>query len=309
MSASAREQPSTSADVARRGEAGDGLGVPALPGFEVPDGPLCEADQRGGAAPGEVVRRVGEVERTAGVLDRGVGVPGDERERGAVHGDLRREASELRVVEHDCRRDVNGGVEPSLDAVEQRLDPGELAADHERTDKLDAQDRPGREQLVGKRREPSARGGLLSGSEHGRRGQLDQLGGPLEVMAGHGVGDRLGLIARRLVPGAGPPVQLVDPLGLFVGHSRPEHVGEEVVVAVPEAAIVERDEEEVRPIEPLEHRLPATATGDRIAQRPGEPVHDGGLEQEASDFLGLAFQHLLGEVVDDETVIAGEGRR
>ena len=103
-------------------------------------------------------------------------------------------------------------------------------------------------------------------------------------------------------------MQLVDSLGLLVQQSRPQHVGEEVVVAVPEAAIVERDEEEVGPIEPLEHRLPAAATGHGIAQRSGEPVHDRGLEQEAPDFIGLALEHLLGEVVDDEAVVAGEAR-
>ena len=278
------------ADVAGRGEAGHRLGVAAARGFEIPDRPVREPDQRGGAASAEVVGRLGEVERTVGVLDRPLGVPGDERERGAVHLHLRREAGELRVVEHDRRRRVDGGVEPSLDALQERLDPGDLTADHERTDELDAQHRSGREELVGQGREPPASGRLLPGLEHDRRGQLDELCGPLDVVAGHRVGDRLGLIARRLVPGARSPMQLVDPLGLLVQHPRPQHVGEEVVVAVPEAAIVERDEEEVRPIELLEHRLPAAATGHGIAQRPGEPVEDRGLEQEAPDLVGLALR-------------------
>ena len=130
--------------------------------------------------------------------------------------------------------------------------------------------------------------------------------GPLDVVAGHGVGDRLGRVAVPLVPVARPPVQLADPLGLLVEQPGPEHVGEEVVVAVPVPAIVERDEEEVRPIEPLEHRLPAAAAGDGVAQRPGEPIEDRGLEQEVADLVGLALEHLLGEVVDDEAVVAGE---
>ena len=126
-----------------------------------------------------------------------LGIPGDERERGAVHLHLRREVGELGVIEHDRRRRVDGRVEPSVDALQERLDPGDLTADHERTDQLDAQHRSGREELVRQRREPPASGRLLPGPEHDRRRQLDEPCGPLDVVAGHRVGDRLGPIARR----------------------------------------------------------------------------------------------------------------
>ena len=137
------------------------------------------------------------------------------------------------------------------------FDAGDLTADHPSARPVDAQHRPVGEELVGEGGEPATQRGLLPGLEHGGRRQLDEPCRPLDVVAGHRVGDRLGAVAGRLVPGAGPSVELVDPLGLLVEQPRPEHVGEEVVVAVPEAAIVERDEEQVRPVEPLEHRLAA----------------------------------------------------
>ena len=48
------------------------------------------------------------------------------------------------------------------------------------------------------------------------------------------------------------------------------------------------------------------AAGDGVAQRPGEPVEDGGAEQEVADLARLPGQHLVGQVVDDEPVAAGE---
>ena len=104
-------------------------------------------------------------------------------------------------------------------------------------------------------------------------------------------------------------MQLVDQLGFLVDQPGAEHVGEQVVIAVPVAAVVERDEEQVRPIELLERRPPAGSAGDRVAERAGQPVEHRGLQQERSDLFGLAVEHLLDEVVDDEAVVAGEVRR
>ena len=75
--------------------------------------------------------------------------------------------------------------------------------------------------------------------------------------AGQRVADRLGSFAVPLVPGARSPVQLMDAVGLLVKQMRAQHIGKEMVVAVPLAAVVERDQEQVRPIESLQHRLAA----------------------------------------------------
>ena len=87
----------------------------------------------------------------------------------------------------------------------------------------------------------------------------------VEVPAGQRVADRLGALAVLLVPVARPPVQVGHLVGLLVEQAGPQHVGEQVVVAVPLAAVVERDEEQVAAVERLEHapcrrRWPVTAS-------------------------------------------------
>ena len=107
---------------------------------------------------------------------------------------------------------------------------------------------------------------------------------------------------------AGPSVQVAEAIRLLVEEPGLEDVGEEVVVAVPLAAVVQRDQEEVVPVEGLEQGPAAGLAGDRVAQGAGHPVEDRGLQQERLDVLGLALQHLLDEVVDDVPVIAREAR-
>ena len=48
-----------------------------------------------------------------------------------------------------------------------------------------------------------------------------------------------------------------DPVGLLLEQVRAQDVGEQVVVAVPAALVVERDEEQVGPVEGDEPRAPA----------------------------------------------------
>ena len=59
----------------------------------------------------------------------------------------------------------------------------------------------------------------------------------------------------RGVPPAGPPVQLGDLAGPLLEQVGAQDVGEQVVVAVPLAAVVEGDDEQVRAVERLEHGL------------------------------------------------------
>ena len=125
--------------------------------------------------------------------------------------------------------------------------------------------------------------GLLPGPAHGGDGQLDQVGRPPEIPGGQRVPDRRRLLAVALEPGARPPVQFRDLAGLLVQQVRLQHVGEQVVVAVPAAAVVERDHEQVAPVQRLQHGLAAALPGDGVAQRAAQPVQDGGLQQERPD--------------------------
>ena len=148
--------------------------------------------------------------------------------------------------------------------------------------------------------------GFLPGYAHGRDRQLDQVRRAPEIFGGQRVADGLGRLAVLLVPRARPPVQVRDLAGPLVEQPRLQHVAEQVVVAVPPAAVIQRDQEQVPPVQRRQHGLAAVPPGDRIAQRAAQPAQDAGLQQEVLDRPGLTLQHLLGQVVHDVTVITGE---
>ena len=138
--------------------------------------------------------------------------------------------------------------------------------------------------------------------------QLDQVRGSVEVAAGHRVADRLGRVAVLLVPETRPPVQIGNVVGLLVQQACSQHVGKQMVIAVPVASIVERDQEQIPSLDRLERGLAAVLAGDRIAQGAGQPAQDGGLQQEVPKVFGLTLQDLFDQVVDDVAVIPGEPR-
>ena len=112
---------------------------------------------------------------------------------------------------------------------------------------------------------------------------------------------------RLLVPDARPPMQLRNEVGLLVLQTREEYVGEQVMVAIPLALIVERHQEQISSLELLEHRLPIGLAGDSVGRGPAQPGQDRGSEEELSDRIGLALEDLLDKVVDDVAIVAREG--
>jgi hypothetical protein len=88
--------------------------------------------------------------------------------------------------------------------------------------------------------------------------------------------------------------------------TRSEHVRKQVVVPVPDAAVVEGKEEQSGPLEGHQHRVPVAAAGDRVTQRPAEAVEEGGADEEVPRLDWLMSQHLVDQVVDDVPVVAGE---
>ena len=131
------------------------------------------------------------------------------------------------------------------------------------------------------------------------------MGGAVEVLGGERVPD--GVLGQAVAAyqslARGAARDLVGVLGEQAGA---QDVGEQVVVAEPGALGVERHDEQVVALEVLQHRAAVGLAGDRVAQGTGEPVEDGGAEQELAHLGGLPGQHLVGEVVDDEPVAAGE---
>ena len=186
------------------------------------------------------------------------------------------------------------------------LDSLDLAGNQQCPGKGNAEHRPDPDHVVGEFLEPATHHGLLPGPAHGRDRQLDQVRRPPEISGGQRVADGQGPLAVLLVPRARPPVQLRHLAGLLVEQPRLQHVSKQVVVAIPPAAVIQRDQKQVPPVQRLQHGLAAALPGDRIAQRAAQPAQDGGLQQEGLDPVGLALQHLLGQVVDDVTIIARE---
>src|SRR6185295_18675314 len=100
-----------------------------------------------------------------------------------------------------------------------------------------------------------------------------------------------------LKPFASPAVQFWNQVRLFLDQMSLQDVGKEVVVSVPLALIVQRDNEEVATFERLQDAPAAFVRGDHIAEGAAQPAENRGLQQEASDRGRLPFQNLLDQVI------------
>src|SRR5215212_8904810 len=106
---------------------------------------------------------------------------------------------------------------------------------------------PDMEQFVGERLEPAEQRGFLSTPAHRWHCQLDQVRRSPEILGCKRVPNRIGLQTVLLEPLARPPVQGRHLIWLLRRHVRLENVGEEMMVAIPLASIVQRNDEQVAP--------------------------------------------------------------
>ena len=190
-----------------------------------------------------------------------------------------------------------GGVQPALERVGTAV--------HDRPVGLgDAQPRPVLDQPGGQGSQPPGHGRGFSASRHFPDVPLDHPGRPVAVPGGQGVPDRIVDQPVALTPGGRGAVQLRQPFRLLLGKAHPQQVGEQLVVAVPAAHLVQRGQEQIGPLDGLKQPLPAGAAGDRIAQRAAQTVQHRRLQQEGPHLLGLAVQHLLGQVIQHIAVAA-----
>ena len=72
----------------------------------------------------------------------------------------------------------------------------------------------------------------------------------------------------------GPIANSAQELKSFVQQVRSQHIAEEMVVAIPTTAVIQRDQEQIRPLQRDESGPAVRLTGDRIAQRPAQTVED-----------------------------------
>ena len=86
-----------------------------------------------------------------------------------------------------------------------------------------------------------------------------------------------------------------------------QHLGKQVMVAVPAPLVVEGDHKQVRPLERFQHRLAPLLLCHRIAEWPAEALQDACVQQKLLHRSGLPREHLVGEVVQHIAMAAGEG--
>ena len=107
----------------------------------------------------------------------------------------------------------------------------------------------------------------------------------------------VGRLGQQGVPGSGlAPLQLVT-----------EHRPEELVIAVPAPLVIQRDEEQVRPLDRAEHRRRSSPADDGVAQRSGHPIEDRRPVEEAQLTRRQPGGKLGAEEVLDVAVAVAEG--
>jgi hypothetical protein len=89
--------------------------------------------------------------------------------------------------------------------------------------------------------------------------------------------------------------------------ARREVVPEQAVEAIPAPLPVERHDEQVGALGPADQLLCVGAPGERLAQGRVESVGDRHTDQEGGEVGIQAGHDLVGEVVDHEPLVAGEG--
>src|SRR5262249_21195112 len=96
-----------------------------------------------------------------------------------------------------------------------------------------------------------------------------------------------------LVPRTRASMQHWYQIRLLGPQVRLEHLGEQVVIAIPLAPVIQWNNKEVAAMERLQPRTATRLATHRIAQRAAQAVENCGLEQEAADMLWLTLQHLF----------------
>ena len=86
-----------------------------------------------------------------------------------------------------------------------------------------------------------------------------------------------------------------------------QHLGKQVVVAVPTPLLVQRGHKQVGPLEGLQYGLAPFLTGHRIAEWPAEALQETGMQEKLLHRGALPREHLFTQVVEHIAMTAGEG--
>jgi hypothetical protein len=280
-------------------------GVVAVRGFEVAARPAGEPQQRPGRAARNRIVSEGDIEHLPGVAHGGGHIAHELGMTGAIHRDRCREPAKLRLV--DVGRLTGRYLQPPF-GIAQAIGRGiELATGHQRADVGDIQHGPLPDHVPRERPEPAKQNGAETASQQIGHLSLDQVRRPREVFGGEGVANGIGAEPVRRVPLAGAAMPSSNRARLLRQGVRSQHVGKEVVVAVPDPLVVQPHHEQVAAFQRVEQPGAILPAGDGVAQRPTQAIEHGGLQQERPHRFRLPRQHLLDEVVHDVAIVAGEG--
>ena len=141
-----------------------------------------------------------------------------------------------------------------------------------------------------------------------QRERIDQAGDGVRLARRVPVDDRrLGQVVVD-APRHRPPVQRAHDLGLAALELVPQQLAEQVVVAIPLAPPVERDQEAVGALERLERVRRPRRLEHRVTQRAAHPIEHRGVHEEPRLRLRQPGQELEAEVLRHESVLAREAR-
>ena len=142
--------------------------------------------------------------------------------------------------------------------------------------------------------------------ELAQRHLLHQGGRLLPGLDGQEVIDRVGRRVLISIPLRGALMQARQLFGIARLKLAEQHLGEEIVIAIPALLFEPRDEQVLLP-QVREHGVAVVLPGQGIAQAPVEMLEDRGLQQEFLYARARALQYRLHEVLAHVDVRAAEG--
>ena len=193
-----------------------------------------------------------------------------------------------------------------LGAAQVGLRPGVIAAREQGT--------PERERELGRRVHAVARHRLEDGPQrahlavdhHLEPARGGELGGEIPGVARGGVAQCAGVVAVGGEPRRRAPVQPRWLIGKLRAQLGAQQLGEQRVIAMPRAVLVEGRRERAALLQPRQHRVAFGALGERVGQLRAERVDDRRPQQEVAHLRRLSREHLADQVVADRGVGAGE---
>ncbi len=143
----------------------------------------------------------------------------------------------------------------SIDVLQAGLDAPQVTRLCHRPGIQHADVGPGPDEVLGQGSHPAEDRRHLTAGERDPSGLLDQIRSPLEIPGGQGVAHRFGNKTVLLIPCTRPAVQLRHELGDLALRALAQQIGEQAMVTIPAALVIEGNDEEVTPFEILEHGL------------------------------------------------------